>query len=71
MEQEHKNRQKRDYNAKEYYIEVMVVADQSMYNKYQDDLEHYVLTLMSGANRLFRHPSLGLVLSLIVTKVRR
>jgi len=62
-------RQKRDYNAKEYYIEVMVVADQSMLTKYESDLEHYILTIMSGANRLFSHPSLGLVLSIVVTKI--
>ena len=49
----------------------MVVADKSMYNAYESDLEHYILTLMSGANRLLRHPSLGLVISVIVTKVRQ
>lgn len=66
------NRQKRSMNAinsREHYIETMVVADKSMYNAYENDLEHYILTLMSGANRLLRHPSLGLVISVIVTKI--
>ena len=48
----------------------MVVADQTMVEKYGSDLEHYLLTIMGGANRIFSHPSLGLIVSLSVTKVK-
>ncbi len=71
LEEASLRREKRDFNANEYFIEAMVVADKSLYDKYENDLEHYILTIMSGANRIFSHPSLGMVISIIVTKVRQ
>jgi len=67
--EQERSRQKRDIYSKEYYIEAMVVADQTMVEKYGSDLEHYLLTIMGGANRIFSHPSLGLIVSLSVTKI--
>ena len=48
----------------------MVVADQTMVEKYGSDLEDYLLITMGGANRIFSHPSLRLIVSLVVTKVK-
>ena len=47
----------------------MVVADDSLAQQLGDGLEHYILTLMSIANRVFSHPSLGSAVSISVVKV--
>ena len=47
----------------------MVVADASFAAEHGDDLEHYILTLMAIANRVFSHPSLGSAISISVVKV--
>ena len=47
----------------------MVVADASFAADHGDDLEHYILTLMAIANRVFSHPSLGSAISISVVKV--
>lgn len=40
------------------FVEVLVVADESMAKFHGDDLKHYLLTLMSVAARLYKHPSI-------------
>ncbi|CAL8350626.1 unnamed protein product [Lota lota] len=40
------------------FVEVLVVADNSMVKFHGDDLKHYLLTLMSAAARLYKHPSI-------------
>lgn len=40
------------------FVEVLVVADESMAKFHGDGLKHYVLTLMSVAARLYKHPSI-------------
>ncbi|KAJ3589609.1 hypothetical protein NHX12_010454 [Muraenolepis orangiensis] len=50
------------------YVETLVVADQSMLEFHGDDLTHYLLTLMSVAARLYRHPSIRNSISVVVVK---
>lgn len=40
------------------FVEVLVVADESMADSHGDDLEHYLLTLMSVVAQLYKHPSI-------------
>lgn len=48
------------------YVEVLVVADESMATFHGDDLKHYVLTLMSVAARLYKHSSILNSINLVV-----
>ncbi|XP_032446563.1 A disintegrin and metalloproteinase with thrombospondin motifs 15 [Xiphophorus hellerii] len=48
------------------FVEVMVVADQSMVAFHGVDLEHYLLTLMSVAARLYKHPSILNSINIVV-----
>ena len=64
-----KSRSKRGFDSKQHYIETMIVADASMLRHHGDDLEHYILSIMMVANRVFSHPSLGSAISLSVIKV--
>lgn len=48
------------------FVEVLVVADESMAKFHGDDLKHYVLTLMSVASRLYKHPSILNSINLVV-----
>lgn len=48
------------------FVEVMVVADQSMAAFHGVDLEHYLLTLMSVAARLYKHPSILNSINIVV-----
>ncbi|KAL7838158.1 hypothetical protein AOLI_G00265620 [Acnodon oligacanthus] len=50
------------------YVETLVVADESMADFHGDDLKHYVLTLMSVAARLYKHPSILNPISIAVVK---
>lgn len=68
-EQEAKSRRKRDFESHQHYIETLVVADASMVREHGDDLEHYIMTVMMIANRVFSHPSLGSAVALSVVKV--
>ncbi|KAJ0062101.1 hypothetical protein NL108_015684 [Boleophthalmus pectinirostris] len=40
------------------YVETLIAADESMAQFHGDDLKHYILTLMSVAARLYKHPSI-------------
>lgn len=51
------------------YVETLVVADESMAQFHGDDLKHYILTLMSVAARLYKHPSILNSISIVVVKI--
>ena len=51
------------------YVETLVVADESMALFHGDDLKHYILTLMSVAARLYKHPSILNSISIVVVKI--
>lgn len=48
------------------FVEVLVVADESMAKFHGDDLKHYLLTLMSVAARLYKHPSILNSINIVV-----
>ncbi|KAL0993789.1 hypothetical protein UPYG_G00113950 [Umbra pygmaea] len=50
------------------YVETLVVADESMASFHGDDLKHYLLTLMSVAARLYKHPSILNSINIVVVK---
>uniref|UniRef100_A0A8C7EED0 ADAM metallopeptidase with thrombospondin type 1 motif 15 n=1 Tax=Nothoprocta perdicaria TaxID=30464 RepID=A0A8C7EED0_NOTPE len=50
------------------YVETLVVADESMAKFHGDDLQHYVLTLMATAARLYKHPSIRNPVDIVVVK---
>lgn len=48
------------------FVEALVVADESMAKFHGDDLKHYLLTLMSVAARLYKHPSIFNPINIVV-----
>lgn len=50
------------------YVEVLVVADDSMAKFHGDNLKHYLLTLMSVAAKLYKHPSILNFINIVVVK---
>lgn len=51
------------------YLEIMLVADQSMAEFHGAGLKPYLLTIMAVASRLYRHPSIHNSISLAVVKL--
>ncbi|XP_043937072.1 A disintegrin and metalloproteinase with thrombospondin motifs 8 [Protopterus annectens] len=51
------------------FVETLVAADPSMLQFYGDELQHHILTLMSIVARLYKHPSLGNSVNLVVVKL--
>ncbi|XP_062872577.1 A disintegrin and metalloproteinase with thrombospondin motifs 15 [Trichomycterus rosablanca] len=51
------------------YVEVLVVADESMAEFHGDDLRHYLLTLMAVAAKLYRHPSILNLINIVVVEI--
>lgn len=51
------------------YVETLLVADASMAAFYGADLQNHILTLMSVAARIYKHPSIRNAINLIVVKV--
>ncbi|XP_077449138.1 A disintegrin and metalloproteinase with thrombospondin motifs 15a [Stigmatopora argus] len=51
------------------YVETLVVADQTMAEFHGHDLKHYILTLMSVAARLYKHPSILNSIHIVVVKI--
>uniref|UniRef100_A0A8B9HBF8 ADAM metallopeptidase with thrombospondin type 1 motif, 15b n=1 Tax=Astyanax mexicanus TaxID=7994 RepID=A0A8B9HBF8_ASTMX len=51
------------------YVEVLVVADDSMAKFHGDNLKHYLLTLMSVAAKLYKHPSIFNFINIVVVKI--
>ncbi|XP_060107142.1 A disintegrin and metalloproteinase with thrombospondin motifs 15 [Heteronotia binoei] len=50
------------------YVETLVVADETMVKFHGDDLQHYLLTLMATAARLYRHASILNPINIVVVK---
>uniref|UniRef100_A0A6J0TCL9 A disintegrin and metalloproteinase with thrombospondin motifs 1 n=1 Tax=Pogona vitticeps TaxID=103695 RepID=A0A6J0TCL9_9SAUR len=51
------------------YVETLLVADQSMAEFHGSGLKHYLLTLLSVAAKLYKHPSIQNSISLVVVKI--
>lgn len=51
------------------YVEVLVVADESMAKFHGDDLKHYILTLMSVTAKMYKHPSILNSINIVVVKL--
>jgi len=51
------------------YVELLVVADVSLYRSLGPDVSQYLLVLFAAADRLYRHPSLASDVRLAVTKI--
>ncbi|MFT7803655.1 A disintegrin and metalloproteinase with thrombospondin motifs 15-like, partial [Arapaima gigas] len=51
------------------YVETLVVADESMAKFHGDDVKHYLLTLMSVATQLYKHPSILNSINIVVVKL--
>ncbi|KAM6959232.1 LOW QUALITY PROTEIN: A disintegrin and metalloproteinase with thrombospondin motifs 8 [Aplochiton taeniatus] len=62
------NRRKRFVSAPRY-IETLVVADATMTHFYGDEIKHYVLTLVSMAAQLYKHPSIKNSVHMVVVKM--
>lgn len=58
-------------NNNEYFIKVLVVADKTMldYHQRDDDLQHYILTLMSHVALLYKDATIGNPISLAVVNI--
>ncbi|XP_044137668.1 A disintegrin and metalloproteinase with thrombospondin motifs 8 [Bufo gargarizans] len=59
----------RRFVSEERFVEILLVADVSMVQFYGDDLKLHLLTLMSVAARIYKHPSLKNFVNLVVVKV--
>ncbi|KAM9297035.1 A disintegrin and metalloproteinase with thrombospondin motifs 8 [Gastrophryne carolinensis] len=59
----------RRFVSSERFVEILLVADTSMVRFYGEDLKLHLLTLMSVASGIFRHPSLRNAVSLVLVKV--
>lgn len=62
-------RRARRFVSEARYVETLLVADASMVRFYGEDVENHILTLMSMAARIYKHPSLKNAISLVVVKV--
>ncbi|XP_035201993.1 A disintegrin and metalloproteinase with thrombospondin motifs 8 [Oxyura jamaicensis] len=62
-------RRPRRFVSEARYVETLLVADASMVRFYGEDVENHVLTLMSLAARIYKHPSLKNAINLVVVKV--
>uniref|UniRef100_A0A4W3HCX3 ADAM metallopeptidase with thrombospondin type 1 motif 9 n=1 Tax=Callorhinchus milii TaxID=7868 RepID=A0A4W3HCX3_CALMI len=51
------------------YVEVMVVADSKMVEHHGSNLQHYVLTLMSIVAAIYKDPSIGNLINIVVVKL--
>ncbi|KAG9482143.1 A disintegrin and metalloproteinase with thrombospondin motifs 8 [Eleutherodactylus coqui] len=59
----------RRFVSEERFVEILLVADASMVRFYGEDLKLHLLTLMSVAARIYKHPSLKNSVNLVVVKV--
>ncbi|MEE6517013.1 hypothetical protein FKM82_026887 [Ascaphus truei] len=59
----------RRFVSEDRFVETLLVADASMVQFYGEDLKLHLLTLMSVAARIYKHPSLRNSVSLVVVKV--
>ncbi|RUS77633.1 hypothetical protein EGW08_014608, partial [Elysia chlorotica] len=55
--------------SRKHTVETLVVADSKMYRYHGNDVEHYVLTLMSVVRGVYRSPSLKNHINIVVVKL--
>ncbi|XP_059824920.1 A disintegrin and metalloproteinase with thrombospondin motifs 1 [Hypanus sabinus] len=63
------NRRAKRFVSSPRYVETLLVADQSMAEFHGAGLKHYLLTLMSVAAKLYKHPSIKNSINLVVVKI--
>ncbi|MBN3323406.1 ATS9 metalloproteinase, partial [Atractosteus spatula] len=51
------------------FVEVMVVADNKMVDHHGNNLQHYILTLMSIVSSIYKDPSIGNLINVVVVKL--
>lgn len=51
------------------FVEVLIVADESMVKFHGNDLRHYLLTLLAVAAKLYRHPSILNLINIVVVDI--
>ncbi|XP_011497655.1 PREDICTED: A disintegrin and metalloproteinase with thrombospondin motifs 9-like [Ceratosolen solmsi marchali] len=56
---------------REYFIEIMVVADAKMIDYHGDSLASYILVLMNTVSRIYKDPSIGNPISIAVIKIKQ
>ncbi|XP_046582334.1 A disintegrin and metalloproteinase with thrombospondin motifs 9-like [Haliotis rubra] len=61
-------RRKRSASLKRF-VETLVVVDDSMRRYHKEDLKHYVLTLMAMVTNIYKHPSIGNFINIVVVKI--
>nr|XP_003223216.1 PREDICTED: A disintegrin and metalloproteinase with thrombospondin motifs 8 [Anolis carolinensis] len=63
------NSRAKRFTSQARYVETLLVADTSMLRFYGEDLTNHILTLMSVAAQIYKHPSLKNSINLVVVKV--
>nr|XP_060643528.1 A disintegrin and metalloproteinase with thrombospondin motifs 8 [Anolis sagrei ordinatus] len=63
------NSRAKRFTSQARYVETLLVADTSMLQFYGEDLTNHILTLMSVAAQIYKHPSLKNSINLVVVKV--
>ncbi|XP_066590076.1 A disintegrin and metalloproteinase with thrombospondin motifs 9-like isoform X2 [Prorops nasuta] len=56
---------------REYFIEIMVVADSKMIEYHGNQLTRYILVLMSMVSKIYKDPSIGNPINIAVTKIQK
>ncbi|KAI1890950.1 hypothetical protein AGOR_G00158860 [Albula goreensis] len=51
------------------FVEVMVVADNKMMEHHGSNLQHYILTLMSIVSSIYKDPSIGNLINIVIVKL--
>uniref|UniRef100_A0A3P8V006 ADAM metallopeptidase with thrombospondin type 1 motif 9 n=1 Tax=Cynoglossus semilaevis TaxID=244447 RepID=A0A3P8V006_CYNSE len=51
------------------FVEVMLVADSRMVEHHGSNLQHYVLTLMSIVSSIYKDPSIGNLINIVIVKL--
>uniref|UniRef100_A0A8C7HLX5 ADAM metallopeptidase with thrombospondin type 1 motif 9 n=1 Tax=Oncorhynchus kisutch TaxID=8019 RepID=A0A8C7HLX5_ONCKI len=51
------------------FVEVMVVADSKMVEHHGSNLQHYILTLMSIVSSIYKDPSIGNLINVVIVKL--
>ncbi|XP_060766580.1 A disintegrin and metalloproteinase with thrombospondin motifs 9-like isoform X3 [Neoarius graeffei] len=51
------------------FVEVMVVADYKMVEHHRNNLQHYILTLMSIVSSIYKDPSIGNLINIVIVKL--
>ncbi|XP_072027188.1 A disintegrin and metalloproteinase with thrombospondin motifs 9-like isoform X2 [Amphiura filiformis] len=57
------------YISYERFVELMVVADSKMVQHHDRNVQHYILTLVALVNRIFRDPSIGNNINIVLVKL--